>query len=113
VVKKYQLATIPLAKPIGVKNADGTPNTAGMITHIADLRIALETTMSGFNYQCQTSERTNSSLGMISSLNTTPPLIGRERPSISITADPTVPTSKITQIIFEDTSGLSQPNPPT
>jgi deoxyuridine 5'-triphosphate nucleotidohydrolase len=39
VVEKYQLATIPLAKPIGVRNADGTPNTAGMITHVADLRI--------------------------------------------------------------------------
>jgi hypothetical protein len=41
VVEKYQLATIPLAKPIGVKNADGTPNMAGMITHIADLRIRI------------------------------------------------------------------------
>jgi len=41
VIEKYQLATIPLAKPIGVKNADGTPNTAGMITHVADVRIRI------------------------------------------------------------------------
>jgi hypothetical protein len=42
VVDKYNLTTIPLAKPMGVRNADGSTNIAGLITHVVQVQLEIK-----------------------------------------------------------------------